>query len=237
MYHIVTKEEYFNALDIPEVEAALSSTRHLGLKHTQDACLLHCCLNLPAGKIVEIGGGNSRTLPFFHTRGWSCSNMDTFQGVGNGPVTRQACEGVTPIAAYLGKLPADAFSAHFDVLYSISVIEHVNTQELPAFFKDMFRILKPGGLAFHAVDVYLGDAASEVATHQISRVATAALNANFLFLQDEPAPERVFRCSHASNPDLVIRQWNKSVPALKERRACSQSVSLLLGLRKPDQSA
>ena len=46
----------------------------------------------------------------------------------------------------------------FDVVFSISVVEHVGTaEELAAFHEDQLRILKPGGMFIHAIDLYLED--------------------------------------------------------------------------------
>jgi len=35
MFHFISKAEYFNALDVPEIDHTLAPTRNLGLKHIQ----------------------------------------------------------------------------------------------------------------------------------------------------------------------------------------------------------
>ena len=41
----------------------------------------------------------------------------------------------------------------FDLVFSISVIEHVPPEAKNNFYKDMFRILKPGGFIAHSIDI------------------------------------------------------------------------------------
>jgi 2-polyprenyl-3-methyl-5-hydroxy-6-metoxy-1,4-benzoquinol methylase len=42
---------------------------------------------------------------------------------------------------------------HFDVVYSLSVLEHVPTNIMPAVWRHMDTLLKPGGEMLHAVDL------------------------------------------------------------------------------------
>ena len=233
MYHVITKKEYFDALDVPEIDEALKTNQHFGLKHVQDACVLHHMHSLPPGQIAEIGGGHSRTLPYLRDKGWSCYNIEPFEGAGNGPHMAKMQDGIANIKTYLGEFSTLLESDEFAVVYSISVIEHVIDEDIQSFFQDMFRILHSGGQSWHAIDVYLCDDESQITVNRMQLVFQNALEAGFTILQEEPFPKSIFSCSYATNPDLVMRQWNKSVPALKERRACAQSVSLLLGLRKP----
>lgn len=232
MYHFITKHEYCEALDIVEIGNATQKNCHFGLKHAQDACTLHKILPLPAGKVAEIGGGISRTLPFLYSKGWACWNIEPFEGAGNGPRKSCSLTGVECVNSYLGAFSPLLKDAEFDLVYSISVIEHVADADLTAFFQDMFRILKPGGQAWHAIDVYLRDENDHTVAQRTAAVFKAALDAGFKPIQEEDMPESRFCCAYASNPDLVMRQWNQSVPSLQAKRAVSQSVSLILGLNK-----
>ena len=233
MYHFITKKEYFDALDVPEIDEVLKTNQHFGLKHVQDACVLHHMYSLPPGQIAEIGGGHSRTLPYFRDKGWICCNIEPFEGAGNGPRMARIQDGIANIKTYLGEFSTLLENNRFDVVYSISVIEHIIDANIQLFFQDMFRILHSGGQSWHAIDVYLEDTEVPLTGNRMHFVFQKALDAGFIPLQEEPLSAAVFRCSYATNPDWVMRQWNKSVPALKERRAHAQSVSLLLGLRRP----
>lgn len=232
MYHYITKEEYFTVLDNEEIDASTQKNYHFGLKHIQDVCVLNKILYLPQGRVAEIGGGVSRTLPILNEKGWECWNVEPFEGAGNGPRTLCSLPGVQHVNAYLGASSHLLGDACFDMVYSVSVIEHVPDADLTAFFQDMFRILKPGGQAWHAIDVYLRDEDDPTVKQRAAAVFTAALDAGFKPIQKEEMPGSRFCCAYATNPDLVMRQWNKSVPALRAKRAISQSVSLILGLNK-----
>lgn len=81
-----------------------------------------------------------------------------FQGEGGGPTDEQEVPGVRNISAYLGERSSELAPDSFDIIFSISVVEHVGGQEaLDAFHGDQLRILKPGGIFMHAIDIYLED--------------------------------------------------------------------------------
>lgn len=54
-------------------------------------------------------------------------------------------------AGSLETFPDDSF----DLAYSLSVLEHVRSDDLPAFTHSLYRLLKPGGFSVHLID--LGD--------------------------------------------------------------------------------
>jgi SAM-dependent methyltransferase len=61
---------------------------------------------------------------------------------------------------FIPELPDESF----DLVFSISVIEHVPPGQKNNFYKDMFRILKPGGIIAHSIDIadeFLGRAEFE----------------------------------------------------------------------------
>ena len=87
----------------------------------------------------------------------TCFNVDTFEGAGNGPKKKAVFKGVTNVPVFLGDYSEQLAPQSFDVVFSISVIEHVPTKDLDNFLKDGLRILKPGGLWVHAIDMYLED--------------------------------------------------------------------------------
>lgn len=51
---------------------------------------------------------------------------------------------------------------YFDLVYSVSVIEHIPHEYLPSVFEETFRILKPGGIVSHSYDVYYNQDTSAV---------------------------------------------------------------------------
>lgn len=57
------------------------------------------------------------------------------------------------VNAFMGEFTKDLPDSYFDVVYSLSVLEHVDFPNMPDVFRDMDRILKPGGYLIHAVDL------------------------------------------------------------------------------------
>jgi SAM-dependent methyltransferase len=65
------------------------------------------------------------------------------------------------VTGLLGKGQTVLPTAHFDMVCSVSVLEHVPLAELPAVFAEIHRILKPGGLVVNSYDTYHGQGIEE----------------------------------------------------------------------------
>lgn len=109
---------------------------------------------VPKGsKVLEIGGGHSRILSFFKDRieGW---NLDKFEGVGNGPLQVKDSEKYHVVPNYIGSFDKRLADRSFDLVFSISVLEHINEPDgvLQKIVQDIDRLLKPGGYSLHCID-------------------------------------------------------------------------------------
>jgi SAM-dependent methyltransferase len=51
---------------------------------------------------------------------------------------------------------------YFDMVYSISTIEHIPKEDLSKVFDESFKLLRPGGIVFHSYDVYYGQNVKDV---------------------------------------------------------------------------
>lgn len=69
---------------------------------------------------------------------------------------------VTFVRDLLGKFSKKLPENYFDLVYSVSVIEHIPHELLPAVFEETRRILKPGGIVSHSYDVYFGQSTKAV---------------------------------------------------------------------------
>jgi ubiquinone/menaquinone biosynthesis C-methylase UbiE len=111
--------------------------------------------NVPKGsKILEVGGGQSRILARL-SKEYECWNVDKLEGVGNGPKVAQQ-DNVTLIKSYIGDFSKDIPSSYFDLVFSVSALEHVPESDLQFFthiLDDINRIMRPNGTSIHAFDI------------------------------------------------------------------------------------
>lgn len=179
--------------------------------------------------IAEIGGGDSRILERLAINN-RCSNIEKFEGRDLGPKGAIKLNNVRNINAYIGDFSQSIQSGTFDLIFSISVVEHIETQNLDLFFRDMIRILKPGGIFIHAVDMYLDDNPSAYHIERYAEYKGWVLDNPFVLPLGQiydGAPR--FSTDMASNPDNILYGWNTLAPSLSELRSKAQSVSLMVG--------
>jgi len=231
VFDIITKREYWEWLD-----AGLADPRRTDLKGIQDAFVLSRLNDVRQRRILEIGGGNSRILAALANsdRSNECWNADKFEGVGQGPTVQRNDSTIRVVPCFVGEFSPELPDGYFDFVVSVSVVEHVPTDELEAFFADSARVLRPGGRIVHAIDLYVYDFDSVAEQRQQTRGRIA----RYLSLGDRAdlrirftAAPRVtrdlsFRCSFATNSDLAMNQWNRIVPTLRPIREIAQSVSI-----------
>jgi ubiquinone/menaquinone biosynthesis C-methylase UbiE len=120
----------------------------------------------PGSKILDIGGGNSRILKHFKND-YECWNIDKLEGIGNGPTDIETT-GFRLVYDYMGNFSKELPDSYFDLVFSISTLEHVPLDDMTAYeniLKDINRVLKPGGYSLHCIDVVWLD--SFVWTNQI----------------------------------------------------------------------
>ena len=235
---MITKDDYFAALDDDVTRQRMESTQRaaIDLKHIQDAWVLHQLKDAKGLRILEIGGGYLRALRTIaaHNEIW---NLDDF-GDDAGSI-RQGRKVPTPtdwklVRGKLGTFVSDLAGEYFDVVVSISVVEHVHgadAQDL--FWRDHARVMKTGAIAYHAIDFYVADE-PEVHTEDRLDLLLRSFESAGLKLREPVEIERPlrFRSRYASNTDYGMWLWNKAVPRLALRRSYSQSVSLGVVLEK-----
>lgn len=224
MYDIITKEDYFGWLDQGFVDK-----RNPSLKNIQDAFVLSVLSKAMGQRIAEVGGGQSRVLEHL-AKNNECWNIDKLEGLGAGPREYKTSADVRLVRAYLGDFHSELPDGYFDYVFSISVLEHVPNGQLFPCFRDMARIIKPGGLCVHAIDVYLGDEMAPLHNPRINLYHQASLDPKTgLKLIKPPVinADTTFRCHYASNSDIILYSWNKIVPGpIVTTRTNCQNVSI-----------
>lgn len=225
MFDIVRKHEYFELLN-----GDFADRKDHTLKGIQDAWVWKHLEKVQGKKIAEVGGGNSRILP--KLKGNELWNVEKFEGVGNGPIAPTKIDGVTVIPAFMGEFSPDI--PQVDILFSISVVEHIPFDQYPSAFKDMARCLKPGGTMYHVVDLPLGDQPVETAQKRIQLLIDAVQDNNLIW-HSPPAigPDLTFSCDMASNSDLTMWIWSRISEASRLTAPTTQIVTIQMIASKP----
>jgi hypothetical protein len=225
MFDILRKREYFDLLS-----DGFSDRKDHTLKGIQDGWMLKQLSGVTGKRILEVGGGNSRVLP--KLKGNQLWNVEKFEGVGNGPTSTQVIDGVTVIPAFMGEFHPSI--PEVDIIFSISVVEHIPFNQYPATFEDMTRCLKPGGIMYHAIDIPLADNVLPVARERI-RLLLDAVSDNNLLWHTRPSitPELTFSCDMATNSDLSMWMWAKVSEASRISGPTTQIVTINMIVDKP----
>jgi 2-polyprenyl-3-methyl-5-hydroxy-6-metoxy-1,4-benzoquinol methylase len=107
-------------------------------------------------KMLDVGGGTSRILEHFKNQ-HECWNIDKMEGIGNGPI-RQNVKGedIKYVFDYMGNFNKELPDNYFDLVFSISTLEHVpmnDTETYGNILRDINRVLKPGCYSLHTIDL------------------------------------------------------------------------------------
>lgn len=203
------------------------------IKTIQDAVVLHRYKDITGKHIADIGSSEGRIVRHLAKHN-ECDCIDGLVEGTGGVMAMPKIKGARNIVATIGDFSSDVPSDHYDVIYSISVVEHVPEDAIDAFMRDCLRILKPGGEMMHLIDLYVeNDAPANAVANRRLELYRGAFDIGFEPLGEMlPAGGVRFDCSYATNPDNMMNRWNKSVPELREKRARSQACSLILHAKK-----
>ncbi len=222
MLDIITKKEYWQWLD-----AGWGSGRVDTFKNVEDAYILSKLHDKSGLKILEIGGGDSRILKRLAEKN-ECWLADKFEGLGLGPVKLPDLPGVKKIVqVYVGDFSPELPDGYFDCLFSISVVEHVVTEKVAAFFRDCARLLKPGGVMYHAIDLYVTDTPVEWSRSRLQAYLAFADRPEVGLRLVGPAaitPDLTFSCRFATVSDNQFYYWNRVAPTLTAQRETHRGV-------------
>lgn len=111
------------------------------------------------GRMLEMGGGYCqiptallKRYPDFY----QCWLVDPLEGQG-GPTFEQCSqylhEKVKVVREKFGSFSPSIPDSHFDLFFSVAVLEYVPLPEWDTLFQDIARVCKPGGVIFHSMTV------------------------------------------------------------------------------------
>lgn len=231
MLHFLNKSSVWEHLESGRHTELGWHNSAIHLKTWQDTAVYEHLRKVKDKKIAEIGGGNSRILRQL-SKNNMCVNVDKLLGADGGPKGDPNIPNVRTVSAFMGESSPELQNNSFDFVFSVSVIEHVPNIGMTAFMDDVVRIMKPGGLSFHAIDLYLANEVLPGPQTRLNLYNKWLEREDIEALEPPVAKRAVFSTEMATNPDLAMWQWNRVAPNLRDLRETSQSVSLFLAFRK-----
>jgi ubiquinone/menaquinone biosynthesis C-methylase UbiE len=105
---------------------------------------------------LEIGGGESRLIALLKTD-YEIWNLDKLEGAGFGPKNLGEISGFKLVKDYIGAFNPELPDNHFDLVFSISTIEHFPEDDstVKNCIADIDRLLTHQGFSVHCVDALL----------------------------------------------------------------------------------
>lgn len=229
MFDFIRKELLWAAWDAGHHREIGGGSYHL--KTAQDLGVYKFLRPLSGQRIAEIGGGASRLLKRLSLKN-ECYNVEKFAGADGGPSDEIITDGVQNVKVFLGDFSPELQDSSFDVVFSVSVVEHVPDDRLSAFFEDGLRILKPGGLWLHAIDIYIEDEPPLPHRERFNAYKAWIKDPRVVPVGNIYEDALKFSATMASNPDQTMYNWGQTAPNLINLRKRAQSTSLLVAARK-----
>ncbi|NKB82225.1 MAG: hypothetical protein GKS05_10140 [Nitrospirales bacterium] len=132
MFDFIRKSQLWEGIDSDWYKELKGGTP-FHLKTIQDVAMYQIIKDIKFSKIAEIGGGNSRILPLISAKN-ECCNVDKFEGMDGGPKYEITIPKVQNLKTFLGEYSDLLKENSFDLLFSVSVVEHVPVNKLDDFF-------------------------------------------------------------------------------------------------------
>jgi SAM-dependent methyltransferase len=197
-------------------------------------------------RILEIGhGGSGPILEMFAKTAecWGIDAADAEQTVTASDLAtlREDAPGVTFVNGLVGASEGVLPGGYFDLACSVSVIEHIPEASIDGFFRDLYRILRPGGIHVHSFDVWWMRS-TRYMFEAIERAGFEWLEPReqmTVFWEDWLRPytrEEVISgisCLVVERPEIVMEVFSQFIP--RQQRGMHNWTTILMGVRKPSE--
>ena len=131
------------------------------------------CLAPPA-RLLEIGGGEPVVSGFLAELGYDVTLIDPYDGFGNGPTEFEQYVRRFPhvrlVRDYLRAGMRDFERESFDIIFSVSVLEHIPPDPLASCFAAIGEFLRPNGISLHCFDFVLQGLGAEYAEQNARQI-------------------------------------------------------------------
>lgn len=155
MFEIGTTDYLWNiAKKHPSLSNQPNTLKPLGYAH-----MINLIESFELDKILEVGHGTGSFLfKLFKEKKELWGLDDILDDSQVNPKGLQYIKKINPevkfVSGLLGNNIKDLPDNYFDLVCSVSVIEHIPHENLNSVFEETYRILKPGGIVAHSYDVY-----------------------------------------------------------------------------------
>lgn len=153
------------------------ATRQNDLKDVQRPWAVAALLEAmpPPARVLEIGGGEPLAASVMVSLGYDVTLCDPFDGSGYGPTDYEiCCQKFPEIKIKRTRYTPDVARLDseypFDAVCSISVLEHVPSQDLLQLFEALQLGLRSGGASIHCMDIVVAGKGEHYHLDQLSRI-------------------------------------------------------------------
>jgi len=163
MYHLGYYEHYLG-LKKKYPQFKFDYPRDWSLKEYGTLFIYDLIQSQRAKRVLEVGCGYdtffSKEMTRVGVEHWAIDKTNNYLGIGADPgrfnavMDERTSHGTKFIDGLLGDNLVALPDSYFDVVFSMSVIEHIDDATMPAVANDMKRILRGGGVSAHSVDIY-----------------------------------------------------------------------------------
>ncbi len=158
-------------------------------------------------RLIEIGSGEPLSASALADLGYEVSVCDPFDGSGRGPTEfayfRSIYRNVNYIRSYFDPEVARQFENNpLDVVFSISVLEHVPEPALLQLFEAALLALRPGGFSIHCADIVIEGQATDFHIAQLKRILTLQENLAGTHLSSSDIDSQVHDILRRAKDDL-----------------------------------
>jgi SAM-dependent methyltransferase len=185
----------------------------------------------PGSRLLEIGAGDPHVADILGRLGYAVTIVDPYDGRDRGPSSFDAISKRYPDLSFVRGVFPEALGEGvepFDCIYSISVLEHIPTDEVESVCLSIRRFTKPGGFTIHAIDHVLHGIGDREHLDRLRRIASSLglevreLDSRLELLEDDV--ETYFLSAEGHN------RWRGSLPydEFPMRRCVSIQVCLPL---------
>ena len=173
------------------------------------------------GTALDVGGGYSM-LPViinerFGTEVWAVDDFGMESGEplwsrwGDREKQKARYPNINYVFERLGNISTSSLKkGYFDVIYSVSALEHVPSNQMKAVFDHMLYLLKPGGVLVHCVDIAICSSIAE-ATDAMGELNLRYMSGWFRFLKEYFGEANLLAGDSIRKPDELESSMNPDI--------------------------